>query len=293
MSQFQGNLGWIAIGNEAAAYGTAAITDDMVYQHAIRSSMKPQETRIKSPALGSNSATTGLRILSWSSGQVTIGHSDEGDEVGVIYSHFGSLATATYTFGGTPTVTSHTVFVDYNGVEYDFVGCCANSISWNLINNGVSTITLDYIGRYPSKYGGAARSPSLPPEAEIVVPGDLATFTIGGTAIGSCTLSTITFSHPFTGMERTPLGSAVLRQPIRSDRPTITATFNVELDSADGNNTVAELDDLIGDGAPGAIVLDNFTLGGCKFVGEIPDLQAGLVGVTLSVEAESLTVVTT
>lgn len=291
MAQFQGNLGYIAIGSEAVAYGTAAAAP--VYQHAISSNLKPMETRIKNPALGSNSASAGLRILTWSSGGVTIGHSDEGDEVGVIYAHFGSLSTATYSFGGTPTVTSHTVFVGYEGLEYEFVGCCANSITWNLVNNGISTIALDYIGRFPTKQTPVG-SPTLPPEAEIVVPGDLATFTIGGTAVGSLTSATITFSWPFTGMDRTALGTSILRQPIRSDRPTITATFNVELDDAVGNNVEAELDDLIADTAAGAIVLDQFALGGCVYqVESLPTLQSGLIPVTLSVEATSLLVTTT
>lgn len=291
MAVYNGSRGWIAIGSEAVAYGTAAAT--LVYQHGISSSLTGQENRIYRPTLGGVAASTGLRILSWSSGNVVIGHSDEGDDVGVIYSHFGSVNTGTYTFGGTPTVTSHTVFVDYGGVEYDFVGCFANSITWDLVNNGISTITLDYMGRYPSKYGGSARTPTLPPEDEIVIPGDLGTFTIDSTAIGSLRKATITFSWPATGMESIPLGSSVLTQPIRSDRPTIRAKFSVDLAADSGNNTVAELDHLIADSTPGSIVCDNFAISGTKFLGSIPEESAGLRTVDLDVEATGLIVITT
>lgn len=287
--QFNANAGWIAIGDESVAYGTAAGTP--VYQHLINCTMKPRRERVKAPALGSNAAKIGLELLKYSEGGVVIGHTNEDDDVGVIYGHLASLSGSDYTFGDTPSVDSHTLFADYNGVEYDFVGCVARSIRWDLLNNAPSTITLDYIGRYPTKYGGS-RTPTVPPEGEIVLPGDLSTFTIGGTALGNLKRATITFAWPCTGIERTPLGSNVLRQPVRSGRPVITFDFLTELDSATGFDTVAQLDDLLADSSAGTIVCNNFELSGARYDGELPDLSGGLVDVNLRGEATGLVVTT-
>ncbi|HOX27472.1 MAG TPA: phage tail tube protein [Candidatus Krumholzibacteria bacterium] len=286
MAQYNGSSGWILIGAEAVAYGTEAAT--LVCQHAISSSLKGVETRIYAPQLGSIAATTGRRILSHAAGNVVLGHSDEEDDVAVIYNHMASLAVHTWTFGGTPTVTSHTVCNYYGGTEYEYKGAFANSITWNLVNNGISTTTLDYIARYPVVGIGAARNPTIPPETEIVIPGDLATFTVDGDPVVGLTTANINFAWPATGMEHISLGNAVLTQPIRSDRPTIKATLTLEMDTAG----VAEIAHMIADTTGGNIVIDNFTLSGCKYVGDIPDLGPGLLYVPLTVEATGLTVVT-
>jgi hypothetical protein len=287
--QFNGHNGYIAVGDESVAYGTAAGTP--VYQHAVSSGLKAQENRVKAPVLGGLSATTGIRLTRWSEGSITLAHTDEDDEVGVIYSHLASASGSVYTFGGTPTVDSHTVFVGFGGIEYEFTGCVARSITWTLNNGGISTIGLDYMGRYPTKQTEA--SPSRPPESEIITPGDLDTFTVGGTAVGCLKSATITFSWPATGTERIRLGSDLMPQPIRSDRPTISGTFTLELDDATGSDTIALLDDMIADSAGQAVVLDQFSLGGVKFMGNIPDLSGGLIDVPLTFEGTSLTVETT
>lgn len=288
--QFSGNNGYIAIGDEAVAYGTAAATP--VYQQAISASLKTQEQRYKAMRLGSNSPTTGVQGPVWAEGPITLAHTDEGDEVGVIYGHMASESAGAYNFGGTPTVDSHTIFIGYGGIEYEFVGGVCRSITWNLVNNGPSTMSLDYIARRPTKQT-VVSSPTLPPESEIILPGDLSTFTVGADDVDCLKSATITFTWPATGIERTRLGSSVLAQPIRADRPVISGVFNLEMDDATDSDTVALIDDILADSAGQSVVLDNFVLGQTKFMGDIPDLSAGLIDVPLRFESTQLVVTTT
>lgn len=290
MAQFDRSLGWVALAAESVAYGTLGAS--LVYQHGISVTPTFNEARVIPPVLGSVAAATGTRLNSNFTGTVTLAHTDEGDDVGVLYGHFGSLFTTTYTFGGTPANDSLSLFYDLNGVEYDVPGCIGRSITWTLNNQDFSTVAVDLIGRAPVKYAGATRSPSLPPATELVKPSDLATFTIGGTNVFGITGATITYSRQVTGMERQRLGSAILAEPCIYGRPTITASFNLELDDATGNDTVDLIDDLLADTAGANIVLDNFALTACKVMGDMPELARGLGNVNLRVQATGLSVIT-
>lgn len=291
MAQFDRSLGWVALADEAVAYGTLGTS--LVYQQGISVSPTFNEVRTIPPVLGSVSASTGVRLASNFSGTVTLAHTDEGDDVGVLYGHFGSVSSGTYTFGGTPVYDSLSLFYDLGGVEYDVAGCVASSVTWNLVNQDFSTVAFDLIGRAPVKYSGSARTPSLPPATELVKPVDLATFTVGGTPIAGISGATITYSRQVTGMERQRLGTSVLAEPCIYGRPTITATFTLEMDDATGNDSLDTIDNMLADAAGANIVLDNFALGGCKVVGDMPELSRGLGSVSLRVQATSLAVVTT
>lgn len=291
MSQFDRSLGWIAFADESVAYGTLGTS--LVYQQGISVSPTYNETRVVPPVLGSNAASTGTRLGSHFSGTVTLAHTDEQDDIGLLYGHFGSVATSTYTMGGTPAYDSLSLFYDLNGVEYDVAGCIGRSLTWTLNNQDFSTVAVDLIGRAPVKYSGSARTPSIPPATELVTPAALSTFTIGGTAVAGITGATVTFSRQITGMERQVLGSANLRQPVIFGRPTVTASFTLELDDDTGNDTVAVIDDLLADSAGQTIVLDNFSIAGAKVLGDLPELARGLGTVTVRVSGTGLTVVTT
>jgi hypothetical protein len=290
MAQIDRSLGWVALAAESVAYGTLGAS--LVYQQGISVSPTFNEVRTIPPVLGSVSASTGVRLASNFSGNVTLAHTDEGDDVGVLYGHFGSLSTATYTFGGTPVNDSLSLFYDLNGIEYDVAGCYSSSITWTLANQDFSAVSFDLIGRAPVKYAGAPRTPSLPPATELVKPVDLTTFTVGGAAIAGISAATITYSRQITGMERQRLGTAVLAQPCVYGRPTITASFTLELDDATGNDTIELIDDLLADTAGANIILDNFAIGGCKVVGDMPELARGLGTINLRVQAASLSVIT-
>jgi len=289
MAQFNGDLGWIAAAAEST-YGTLGST--LVYQQGISAALKLNENRSIPPVLGSVASDPGNRLASWVAGSISLGHSDEADDVGILYGNCGSVSTGTYTFGGTAVNDSLSFFVDIENVEYDFAGCVIQGITWNLSGGDYSTMDLDVIGRSVAKYAGAARSASLPPSSEVVVPGDLSTFTVGGTAVGSLKSATINWSWPVSDIGRQRLGATNLPQPVRVGRQTVTATFTVELNDDTGDDTVDLIDSYIADTSLGAIVCDNFTLSGCVMTGDLPDLAAGLRDVTISVTATGLTVAT-
>jgi hypothetical protein len=289
MAQFNGDLGWIAAAAEST-YGTLGST--LVYQQGISAALKLDENRSIPPVLGSVASDPGNRLASWIAGSISLGHSDEADDVGILYGNCGSVSTGTYNFGGTAVNDSLSFFVDLDGVEYDFAGCVIQGITWNLSGGDYSTMDLDVIGRSVAKYAGAARTASLPPASEVVVPGDLSTFTVGGTAVGSLKSATINWSWPLSDIGRQRLGSTSLPQPARVGRQSITATFNVELNDDTGDDTVDLIDSYIADTALGQIVCDNFALSGCVMTGDLPDLAAGLRDVTISVTATGLLVIT-
>lgn len=296
MAQFDRSLGWVAFDTETS-YGTAE--DSPVYQHGISVSPTYNEARPIPQTLGSNSAHVGRRINTHWSGSVTLGHSDEADDLEILYAHFGTDASVAHTWviGSTIENDSLTLLYDLNGVVFTVNGCIGSGITWNLANNDYSTCVVDLIGRAPTR-GDSSGSPTLPPASELVVPGDLGTFTVGGTAIAGIMGATISYTRQITGMDRQRLGSAVLPQPIIYGRPTITATFNLELDDTTGNDTVAEIDEMLANnlvgeaqaGTAGTIVLDNFTLTGCQMLGDLPELSRGLAPFTFRVAATGLSV---
>lgn len=290
MAQYNGQLGWIATASEAT-YGTLGTS--LVYQQGISAALKQQETRTVPPCLGSTAANTGYQLAKWIAGTITLGHTDEKDDVAVIYNHCGNddAAADTYDFGLTPGYGSLSFFLDIDSVEYDFAGCIVRGITWNLNNNDYSTMVLDVIGQSVTKYAGGARTTSIPPCDEIVVPGDLGTFTIGGANLAGCVKgATINWSWNTTDVGRQRLGTTVIPKPLRVGRNTVSATFNLELDNATSANSVAVLDTYLAGSALGDIVLDNFTLGSCVATGELPDLSGNLTDVSLSVVASSLAV---
>ncbi|RLA17026.1 MAG: hypothetical protein DRQ62_15405 [Gammaproteobacteria bacterium] len=294
MGQFNGDLGWMATAPEDSAYGTAGATIDMQYQQGISASLKWNENRNIPPTLGSTDAHPGIQLATWWAGTWLLGHTDEEDEVGEIYANVASVSSQVYTMGGTPDKASLTYFTDLNGVEYVFDGGIVQGITWNLSASEFSTMSLDLIGQGVSKWGGASRTPTRPPATEIITPGDLGTFTIGGVSLASCIKgATINWAWPTTDIGRQRLGSTEIPQPIRVGRQTVAATFNLELDSGSNANTVDILDDLLDNSSLGTIILDNFTLGGCVATGELPDLASGLIDVTLSVAGTGLLVTTT
>ena len=290
MAQFNGDLGWIAAAAETT-YGTLGST--LVYQQGISASLKLNENRSIPPVLGSVASDPGNRLASWVAGSITLGHSDEADDVGVIYGNCGSVVSNVYGFGGTPVNDSVSFFVDLDQVEYDFAGCVIQGITWNLSGSDYSTMDLDIIGRSVAKYAGAGRATSLPPSSEVVVPGDLGTFTIGGTAVGSLKTATINWSWPLTDIGRQRLGATNLPQPVRVGRRSVTASFTVQLNDETGDDTVDIIDSYIADTPLGTIVCDNFNLTGCVMTGDLPDLATGLRDVTINVTAQGLTVTTT
>jgi len=290
MAPFNRSLGWVAFADESVAYGTLGAS--LVYQHGLSVSPTYNEIRVVPPVLGSVAISTGLRLGANFSGSVTLAHTDEADEVGVIYNHLASVSGGVYTFSGTPTSDSLSLFYDLNGVEYDVAGCVASQISWTLNNQDISNVTVELIGRAPVKYAGAPRTPTYPPVSELVTPAALTTFTVGGDTVAGITGASITFSRQITGMERMTLGTSILRQPVAFDRPSISASFSLDLDDSTGNDTVSLIDDLLADATGFTIVLDNFSLTGCKVVGDMPELTRGLGSMNLRVMATSLEVTT-
>jgi len=96
-----------------------------------------------------------------------------------------------------------------------------------------------------------------------------------------------------SGMDRRRLGSSTMPEPLLTDRPTVSFEAVVELDDADGNDTVEEIDHFIADTTPGSVVCDNFNFASTILTGSIPNAQRGLVDVTLTGTAMAVAVTTT
>lgn len=296
MAQFQGALGWAAAAIEAVAYGT--LGTPLVYLQGISASMNLIRDIEPIPTLGSIYSNRGLVTGSYVQGDIVTAYTREQDDVDVLYGAGSSSTGAAYVFGANATVDhdSFSFFGDLGGVEYDFAGLVPISYRWDLNSTGHSTLTTSVIGRSVVKYGGAARSTSLPPTSEIVMPGGLGTISWDGTAIGSCKSATITVNRNMTGWDNRRLGSAVLTQPIRNERAEITAEYVVTLDSASGNNTVALLDAFIADTGQNTVTLGGFALGGTAgtyIMGDMPNVGRGLRDVTIRCNHDILTVTTT
>lgn len=286
---FDRSLGWIALAAEST-YGTLGTS--LVYQQGISVQPTFNRTRVVPPVLGSVTPHVGRTMNSSWSGTVTLGHTDEGDDIGLLYGHFGSVSTGDYTFGGTPVTDSLSLFYDLNGVEYDVAGGVASGLTWTLNNQDYSRVAVQMAGRAVTKYSGATRSPSLPPASELVTPGDLSTFTVGGTAVAGITGGSITYTRNVTGMDRQRLGATTMPQPELHGRAVIEATFNLELDDTTGNDTVALIDSLLADSSAGTIIANNFELSGCHPIGDLPVLERGMGPVSYKVQATGLVVST-
>ncbi len=290
MAQFNGDLGWTAVAAEST-YGTLGTS--LVYQHAISSGLKPQYNRTVPPCLGSTDPHVGYRLSRWTAGTVTLGHTDEEDDIGVIYDHMASAVGNDYTFGGTPTNGSLSFFVDYGDVEWDYSGCVVRGITWNLSASDYSTIALDVLGQSVAKYAGGPRITAIPDCKEVTTPGDLSVFTMNSVDVsGAIKGATINWAWQTTDIGRQRFGSQLLPQPVRVGRQVITATFNLELDDATGADTLQVLEDFIAGDAQD-IVLDNYEMIGCRLTGEMPDQGSGLVEMPMTVLAGSLVVTTT
>jgi len=284
------SLGFVALAAETVAYGTAGTS--LVYQHGVSVTPTFNENRQIPPVLGSNAASNGYRLSSHWTGNVRLALSDEQDDLGIIYGNMGSLATSTWTFGGTPENDSLSLFYDYNGVEHDVVGGVIQSMTWEFSNSDFSYLSFDMIGRAATKYTGSARTPSIPPASEIATPANLSTLSIASTSISNCVGASFKYTRQVTGMDRQRIGTSALPQPVIYGRPTIEATFTLDMD----DDSVDYLDDLIEDNLTGniALTMDSgaFAMTNAKVMGSLPTLERGLGTLEITFSATTLTVTT-
>lgn len=285
---YNGSLGGIALAPESVAYGTAGTI--LSRQHGIESSITLVENRVKPPTLGSNAPNTGLRLNTHVAGNLVLGMTRKRTELGVLYDNFETLATNSHVFGtGVPSNNSFTVFSSYqaSGLSYNYTGCVARSITWDLRGGGdFAQVSADIIGQAMVK--GSQAVGTVPASADLVSTSGLALLT-GDTGIASLKSATITYERTVSGIERQRMGSATMPQPvIGGERPIVRATFTVEYDA----NTVVALDKFLAGTTAGALTCGDFVLAGCQPLGEIPTLQRGFMEATFTVEATSLTLTT-
>ncbi len=286
-----GNLGWVAVGDEAVAYGTLAATP--VYQHGISSTMGLRRVHIASQRL-TMAPGTYQAGATYVDGEVVTALSVETDDMAVIYDVGATDSAGTYTFGDSEAVdnTSVSLFIDHGGVEYDYTGCKPTFYQWDLLPEGESTLTVGYIGQAVAKYGGAPRSPTMPPLSEIVMPTDLGQLEVNGNNL-EYRRATIRFECPKTSTERALCGATAIMEPKPTGRYILTASIEVDLDDTTGNDTITVIDDFVTDGDQGTIAFgSDFSLASCYMTGDPPALTPGMQTFTINVNAVTLTVVT-
>ncbi|HUS82339.1 MAG TPA: phage tail tube protein [Dehalococcoidia bacterium] len=298
MAQLNGSLGWIGVADEAVAYGTIGVIGDMEYLQGISAKATFNRNWIDTPTLGSDAPAIGLATSTHALLDIVTAHTNVEADLATLYGVGSASSSSVYDFAD-PAVdmTSLSAYFDMQGAEWDAVGCMPTKYVWNFSNSGPATLTTSFICQSMALWGGAARTEAVPPASEIVLPAGLTTFTIGGTAVAGVTGGSVTVERKLTGMERQALGTAILRQPILdgSSGPSIkiTASFNCELDAALGNNTVAEIADILSATTSGAVVFSTFAIAGAQLIGDIPEAGRGLRTCTLNYNCTGLSVTTT
>ena len=291
MATPQGNLGWIAVADEAVAYGTIGASP--VYQHGISSTMGFRASHATPRRLGLAQGIT-QRGTSYADGEIVLALSHETNDLAVLYDVGGNDSTGTYTFGANtaPDEGSVSLFIDHGGVEYDYVGCKPTFYQWDIVPDAAATLTVGFVGQSVVKYVGAPRSPTLPPLTEIVMPSDIRQLVVNSNSL-EFKRATVRFECPKTSTERAAIGLAAIAEPVASGNYVITGSIDLELDDTANNDTITVIDDLFTDGDQATIAFgSDISLATCYMTGEPPAQSEGLQLFTLNFMSPTLTVVT-
>jgi hypothetical protein len=205
----------------------------------------------------------------------------------------GSLSTNTYTIGNQTTPVNDvglSARVNYGGHEMLYKGCSVAKMRWELAVNQIVKQFATMVGG-PGENDATPTTVTVPDITDVQLDSDLATFTVGGTAI--CVLgATIEADRNLTGVDRRCLGGAMHKRPVPQGPPRITAQLQCELSAEVGNATATYLANYLAGSTIGDLVIDDWTLKGCYIEGEMPALTAGIIQFQVNVIANYLELVT-
>lgn len=291
MTMIIGDAGGIAVAPEVT-YGTPIVVGSAVWQTPYSASLGTRKSVINPGHLGAGNYTFRKYSPGYADGDIVVGYHRSRAVTGALLGGIGTLSSQSYTFGTGATPTNNaglTVYIDTGGHTMQYPGQIVTKLRWELAVASAIKMTAEFLGQPGTKT--TAATVSYPTEANIRMDSDLATFTLGGATI--CILgATIEVNWGVTGSDRVCLGGSAIKQPVRTGRPTITASLQCELSSDTNNDTIAQLDDYLSGTSVGDLVIDDWTLASGYMTGDMPALQSGVTTFPINIEAASLVLVT-
>mgnify|MGYP001273128539 CR=1 FL=1 len=282
-----GDNGGIRVAPEST-YGTAGTVWSV--QHPRSASLGPRKALLPSPRLGAMPTTRAYGV-GYADGETEVAYDDHRTVIGDLLAAAGNLSTNTYTIGdgSAPDTNSLSVWVDYGGYVLQYVGAKLQSLAFGMEGNNPVTLTTGFLAQSVSEETPV--SLTKPDVAGVVWESDLSTITVGGA--GACFLSgSIEVAIPIVGADRHCLGAASIKEPEWSGHPTVSGSFNVELEDTSGRDSEAFIASFLAGSAIGDVVVGDFTLTDCYMTGEPPALGEGITQFSFGVEAATLTVTT-
>ena len=191
-----------------------------------------------------------------------------------------------YDFDDTPDTPSLCVIQDYGEGNYAIVstGCMINSLEFVFEPGNCGVINVQFNGASQAEKSSPP-AVVIPLNSYISMPGDLSAFTVGGTAVAPRSFK-FRAEQPLTGADRKQYGSTAIKQPIPAGARFFGCDLTFELDDATGEDTVAELNDVLGGTDLGDIVAtfganNIITLGTATALSGVPDVRSGVQEFTI------------
>jgi hypothetical protein len=291
-----GNLGGIAISLEDV-YGETDDPVTWIWQHPVPSSLGFRRETVEPNLLSYAAQSARGYSGSYVDGDLVVGFDVDKKITGLFFGSCGPYAGGKYTIGsGLPAeARSLSVLMNYAGGgatatahhEWVHAGVKANSLRIDFLPDSNSTLTLTGIGQSTLK-SPTSLAPVPPPEANVFMPSDFASMTIGGQAV--CLLNgSVEMNVPKSGFEKRCLGG-LMQEPITKGRPSVTASLNCRL--TDGaSDTIGILADFLAGTNLGDVVISDgtgalVTVKNLLMEGDWPGLQEGEMDFTIQGSGE-------
>jgi len=291
--------GGLKVAPENATFGTPS--GSYVDVHLATATMGLRRTLARPVRLSRGAPGHGLGsavheyMSAWCDGEIVVPLMMSDAIIGHLYGCGASKATLTYTFGGDEAPNDISMALDVvmdedTPLSYLFTGVKPTSYRWDFAADQNASLTIGVVGGVlPVKGTSTITRPS---DAEIVMPSDVSSFTVGATAIGVKSAS-ITVELPTSSSERHTIGQAFIKQPVRNGPCLITGSLLVDLDDETGFDSVDILDDFLSGTALGDIEFgsSSITASNCLMTGDAPTLGPGITEFPINFEASDLVIV--
>lgn len=284
-----GDAGGIAVGTEST-FGTEASA--FVWLNTLPSTFGARRPLIDHGLLNATYPTARIFAPGHADGEYGIGYV-RSRASNLFLANAGKLTTQTIAFGNGVLPDNDvglSMRTNYGGHEMLYKGCSVSKIRWELAVNQIVKQFVTMIGG-PGENDATPTTVTVPDILDVQLDSDLATFTVGGTAI-TVFGATIEADLNRTGVDRRGLGGAIHKRPVFQGPASVTAQLQCELSVETNNNTAAYLVNYLAGTTIGDLVMDDWTLKGCYITGEMPALTAGIIQFPINVVANYLELVT-
>lgn len=234
----------------------------------------------------------------WADGEIGGGWSFADSISGVILEALGNESTLVHTIGDGTAPDTETVSIrtNWGGWEYTAYGAVLTGITLTFSPDDNIKWSCPFVAQSFEKEASPS-SISHPAQSNLAMPSDIASLTIGGTAIGFREAS-LTISLPYSDpSSRRSYGGSSIRLPRfggSGSRVEITGSITVDLDDETGFDSVAVLEQYLAGTDLGAIAIgDKIALTNCVMTGDWAALQRGDQTVPINFSSESAVDITT